>query len=107
MKAKKPIITWQLILCTLVLLWMLAFLFAPPHLAAWLYGTDAPVRDQIRTAKLIIAAPFAVPLVLFVSWLKWQEQRNDKAARRREHFAAKLADPSRELRLDRGSADVD
>ena len=107
MKAKKSILTWQVILCALVLLWMLAFLFAPPHLAAWLYGTDAPVRDQVRTAKLIIAAPFAVPLLLFFSWLKWHERRDDKALRRRRHFAAKLADPSRERRLDSGRADVD
>ena len=90
-----------------LLLYFAAFLFAAPYLAAWLHGTDTPTHDQVQHAKMLIAAPIGLPVIAVILWSTWHQRRNDKAMRRRSLSAPKLADPTHELRLDRGSADVD
>ncbi|HYD11391.1 MAG TPA: hypothetical protein VEC11_00940 [Allosphingosinicella sp.] len=104
---KKPIKPLGIAVIALAILWFLAAVFAARYLAAWLYAVDIPDREQIRTARAVIAAPFAVPFLLATLWLYWNQRREDKAIRRRRWFAAKLADPSHELRLDRERRDVD
>jgi len=107
MARKKPIKPLGVIVIALMLLWFLAMIFGPRPLAAWLYETGAPVRDQVKTARFLIAAPFAVPLLLGLLWLGWHQRRDNRALRRRDHFAAKFAEPGHEQRLDSGHPDVD
>ena len=81
-------------------------MFWSRYFAAWLYGVESPSRHQIHMAEAIIAAPIAVPLSLFLLWLWWHQRRDDKALRRRNLLAPKLADPAHELKLDRARNDV-
>ena len=107
MARKKPIRFPGIVVILAAVLWFLACVFAARYLAAWYYEVDLPDRHQIRTARAIIAAPFAAPFLLAALWLWWNQRREDRAMRRHGRFAAKLAEPSHELRLDRGRRDVD
>lgn len=106
MARKKPGM-WSIVITTVLVLWAFAFLFAAPWLAAWFYETEAPTGDQIKLVKLVLSAPIAVPLLLVFLLNKWEDRRRHRNQVREALYGAKLADPSHELRLDSGRADVD
>jgi hypothetical protein len=105
--ARKKIKPLSVLIGTLIIIWMFAFVFAAPSLAAWYYGTEAPTREQIRLAKVIIALPCTVSLGIFLLWCWWHQRRDDRAMRRQARFAPTFENPGHELKLDRKSPDVD
>jgi len=107
MVQKKSIKPFGIAVVVIAIIWFLAAVFAARYLAAWLYDVHIPDRHQIRSARAIIAAPFALPFMLAVAWLWWHQRRDDRAMRRQARFAPTFENPGHELRLDRNPADVD
>ncbi len=68
-------------------------------LAAWLYDTSAPDRDQIRIAHMLILSPIAAPVLFAAAWVYWHARRDRRRLIRRSMHEARLVEPSKEYRV--------
>ena len=94
---RNPLVNLAAILLGLALLY--AFTFGSHQLAAWLYGTASPDRDELRTARLILLSPIWLPFLVLLPWAIWHQRRDDRNMARRTLHAPKLAEPAKEYRV--------
>ena len=92
---------WTGAIAAVLFLFLLVFAatYGRHLLAQWMYDTSAPSRDELRTARMLIFAPFAVPLLGLFAWIWWHERAAIRDGVRRARSRPKLVDPSRQNRL--------
>ena len=94
---RKPLLNIGLVLFAAAFL--LAWTAGAAALAGWLHDTAAPGRAELREARAILAAPFAIPFVVLALWLRWHEGRAIGEGVRRARSAPGFVDAGREHRL--------
>jgi amino acid transporter len=83
----------------LVAAFVYASSFGARQLAAWLYGAPAPTWGQVRGARLLLFAPFTVPIVVLAAWLWWRQRRQIRDGVRAARNRPTIIEPSHEMRL--------
>ena len=88
---------------SVAVLWLIAFLYGVMigrhQLASWLYDTPVPTRDQLRTARALVALPIGLPFFGLFGLVWWRERNSIRNALRSAQYRPKFVDPSRESRL--------
>ena len=89
---KRPIATilWLLVPA----IWLIGFFVGAPILAREIFDTTVPSRDQIRTARLIIALPVAMPVLVLFVWAYWSQRKADRHMRS-QVLTPKFDDPTK------------
>ena len=75
-------------------IWLIGFFVGPPFLAREIFDTTIPSRDQIRTARFIIALPVAMPMLVLIVWAVWNQRKEDRYMRSQAP-APKFDDPTK------------